>query len=126
MVSNYFVYVYLTTRSYEAALASIQRIQHPDSKILEAKQKILFQLGTQAFANTNFPKAISFFDQAIALGQYNQQTRTDALFWRGESYYRLGDLAQAEQNFRQYLQLNKQPKSDMHALAFYNLGYIAF
>ena len=126
MVSNYLVEVYLTTRSYESALASIDRIQHPDSKILEAKQKILFQLGTQAFANTNFTKAIGYFDQAIALGQYNQQTRIDALYWRGESYYRLGDLAQAEQNFRQYLQQNKLSNSDMHALAYYNLGYIAF
>ena len=126
MVSNYLVEVYLTTRSYDAALASINRIQHPDNKILEAKQKILFQLGTQAFANANFTKAIDYFNQTIALGQYNLQTRIDALYWRGESYYRLGDLAQAEQSFKQYLQQNKLVKSDMHALAYYNLGYIDF
>ena len=97
MVSNYLVEVYLTTRSYDAALASINRIQHPDNKILEAKQKILFQLGTQAFANANFTKAIDYFNQTIALGQYNLQTRIDALYWRGESYYRIGDITQAEQ-----------------------------
>ena len=126
MVSNYLVETYLTTRSYEAALSSIERIQKPDRRILEAKQKILFQLGTQAFANTNFNKAIGYFDQAIALGQYNQETRAEALYWRGESYYRLGNLAQAEQSFKQYLQLNRQPNSQMYALANYNLGYIAF
>ena len=126
MVSNYLVEVYLTTRSYDAALSSIERIQHPDRRILEAKQKILFQLGTQAFANNNFAKAIGYYDQSIALGQYNQMTRAEALYWRGESYYRLGDLAQAEQNFKQFLQLNRQPKGDLYTLANYNLGYIAF
>ena len=40
----------MNTRSYEAALKSIERIAHPGTAILEAKQKILFHLGTQSFA----------------------------------------------------------------------------
>lgn len=126
MVSSYLVEVYLNTRSYEAALKSIDRIAHPGKRILEAKQKILFQLGTQAFANAKFEEAIGYFNQSVTLGQYNRQTKADALYWRGEAYYRLGRMQEAAQNFAQYLQLTQQANNEMYALAHYNLGYIAF
>ena len=125
-VSNYLVEVYMNTRSYEAALKSIQRIAHPSKAILEAKQKILFQLGTQSFANTQFEQAIGYFDQSIALGQYNLQTKADALYWLGESYYRLNRMREAARNFNEYLSLTRQRNTEMYALAYYNLAYIAF
>ncbi|MEG2855257.1 tetratricopeptide repeat protein [Bacteroides sp.] len=126
MVSNYLIEVYMNTRSYEAALKSISRIAQPGKRILEAKQKILFQLGTQAFANTHFEQAIDYFNQSINLGQYNRQTKADALYWRGESYYRLNRMQEAGRNFTEYLQLTQQTDNEMYALAHYNLGYIAF
>ncbi|EIY43903.1 tetratricopeptide repeat protein [Bacteroides nordii] len=126
MVSNYLVEVYLNTRSYEAALKSIERIAHPGTRIMEAKQKILFQLGTQAFANASFEQAIGYFNQSVAIGQYNRQTKADALYWRGESYYRMNRMTEAARNFREYLQLTEQTNNEMYALANYNLGYTAF
>lgn len=125
-VSNYLVEVYMDTRSYDAALKSIERITHPSMAILEAKQKILFQLGTQSFANTQFEQAIGYFNQSIALGQYNLQTKADALYWRGESYYRLNRMQEAARNFNDYLAIAPQKNTEMFALAYYNLAYIAF
>lgn len=125
-VSNYLVEVYMNTRSYDAALKSINRIAHPGKAILEAKQKILFQLGTQSFANTQFEQAIDYFNQSIALGQYNVQTKADAFYWRGESYYRLNRMQEAARNFNDYLSLTPQKDTEMVALAYYNLAYIAF
>lgn len=125
-VSNYLVEVYMNTRSYDAALKSIDRISHPSKAILEAKQKILFQLGTQSFANTQFEQAIGYFTQSVTLGQYNLQTKADALYWLGESYYRLNRMREAARNFNEYLSLTRQRDTEMFALAYYNLGYIAF
>lgn len=125
-VNDYLVEVYLTTKNYEAALKSINKIKHPSTKILEAKQDILFQLGTQAFANMKLNEAVDLFTQAIALGAYNEEARNDAYFWRGESYYREGEYRQAISDFRTYLNNTRQRNTDMYALAHYNLGYSYF
>ena len=63
----------MNTRSNEAALKSIERIAHPGTATLEAKQKILFHLGTQSFANAQFQEAIGYFNQSVALGQSAKQ-----------------------------------------------------
>lgn len=125
-ISSYLVDVYLNTRDYESALKSIQRISRPSARIMEAKQKILFQLGTQAFVNTAFDKAVNYFNESIAIGQYNAQTNADAYYWRGESYYRLNAVDSASRDFNEYLRLTTQKDTEMYALAHYNLGYVAF
>lgn len=125
-ISDYLVDVYLNTRSYEAALKSIERISHPTARIMEAKQKILFQLGTQAFVNSTFDKAVSCFNESIAIGQYDAQTKADTYYWRGEAYYRLNDTDRASRDFNEYLRLTTQKDTEMYALAHYNLGYVAF
>lgn len=125
-VSSYLVEVYMNTRSYEAALKSIERITQPSTPIMEAKQKILFRLGTQAFANANFVQALGYLNQSIAIGQYNRQTQADAYYWCGEAYYRQNRMEESARDFSAYLRLTTQPDSETYALANYNLGYIAF
>ena len=119
-VNDYLVEVYLTTKNYQAALNSIDKIKHPSTKILEAKQDILFQLGTQAFTNMELDKAVDL------LGAYNLESRNDAYFWRGESYYRQGEYNKAISDYRTYLNNTRQRNTDMYALAHYNLGYSYF
>lgn len=125
-VNDYLVEVYLTTKNYQAALNSIDKIKHPSTKILEAKQDILFQLGTQAFTNMELDKAVDLFSRAISLGAYNLESRNDAYFWRGESYYRQGVYNKAISDYRTYLNNTRQRNTDMYALAHYNLGYSYF
>ncbi len=125
-VNDYLVEVYMNTRSYMAALQSIEKISQPGPRILEVKQKLLFRIGTQAFAQTAFENAIDYFSQSLQLGIYNQQTKANAYFWRGESKYRLQQYAQAAADYRQYLEFATDKNAQEYGLAMYNLGYTAF
>ena len=62
-VNDILAETFLTTKDYNAALAAINRIDKPARRILEAKQMVLFQLGTQQFVNGNTSQAIDFFDK---------------------------------------------------------------
>lgn len=125
-VNNYLVEVYLNTRSYEAALRSIDKISNPGERILAAKQKLLFRMGTQEFAQAAFDKAIDYFSQSLQLGRHDQQTKADAYYWRGESKYRLNQYDAASNDFRLYLEFAVDKKESEYGLALYNLGYTAF
>ena len=122
-VNDYLVEVFLTSKNYAAALESINKIRRPATKMLEAKQNILFQIGNQAFMDTDMDKAIDYFNQTIAMGNYDSQARADAYFWRGESYYRTGKYLNAISDFES---VAKQGDSDIYALVYYNIGYCYF
>ena len=125
-VNDCLVEVYMTTRNYDAALGSINKIARPGQKILTAKQRILFQLGTQQVANAALPEAETYFTQAIQLGNLNKETRAQAFFWRGECAYRAARYPQAESDFRQFTALSDNNANEIYALGRYNLGYAYF
>ena len=125
-VNDYLVETYMNTRSYDAALKSIAKISKPGPRIMEAKQKILFRLGTQAFANARFAEALQYFNRSLEVGQYNPSVKADAYYWRGEANYRLENYKNAGQDLRRYLELASNKRSQEYGLALYNLGYTDF
>ena len=125
-VNDYLIDVYMNTRSYDAALQSIAKIQYPGNRIMEAKQKLLYRLGTEAFVNADFAKAIDYFNQSLRIGQYNQATKADSYYWLGEAKYRLNEFQGANRDFKQYLSLTPNTQASEYGWALYNLGYTEF
>lgn len=125
-VNDYLVEVYMNTKSYVAALASINKIKSPGKAIMEAKQKILFSLGTQEFANSDFEKALSYFNQSLSLGNYAESVRLNATYWKGETLYRLERYDQATEEYKRYINSAKDRAGEEYRLALYNLGYCYF
>ncbi|MFA7492981.1 MAG: tetratricopeptide repeat protein [Proteiniphilum sp.] len=124
-VNDILAETFLTTKDYTAALNAINRINNPGRRILEAKQMVLFQLGAQAFINGNMNEAIQHFNNSISLGNQDAKTRNNAYFWRGETYYRMGNYSGAANDFRQFTQ-NATSADENYSLGWYNLGYALF
>ena len=124
-VSKYLVEVYMTTSNYSEALASIEKIKSPGAKILAAKQSILYQLGVNAYTNTNFENAATLFTHAIEVGEYNAEDRAKAYFWRAESYAKLDRHSQAQRDYQNCL-ASKGKTTEITKLSYYGLGYACF
>ncbi|MDR1719005.1 MAG: tetratricopeptide repeat protein [Dysgonamonadaceae bacterium] len=123
-VNDCLVDVYLTTKNYDVALQSIEKIKTPGRKILEAKQKIYFYLGTLSYMNANFDAAVDNFSKSIAMGSYAADESGASVYWRGETYYRQEKYDLAIRDFRQYLQ--SASKTDLALMSHYSLGYCYF
>lgn len=86
---NYIATVFFTTKNYETAYQAIQKIKYPNAKLLEAKQYILYQIGTEAFTQQDNNKAIEYFTQSLQISNSGKYA-AESLYWRSEAYFRTG------------------------------------
>ena len=122
-VNDALVDVYLTTKDYQTALTSIAKIKNPGNKILEARQKIYYYLGTVEFTNNNYTSAIDYFTKAIGSGNYAPNEKNLAVYWRGESHYKVENYTNAINDYKVYLQTAGNNLGNLRTLANYNLAY---
>lgn len=115
--------VYLTTRNYEAALASLDRIAQPTTNLRTARQRLLYRLGVQNYVNGDLTTAETNFTDAIALGTLHPGTQAEAYYWRGECRYATGNYAGAASDFRSFNAAKPTGDATHVASGLYNLGY---
>lgn len=125
-INSYLVDVYMSTNSYDAALASIEKINNPGTSILEAKQQLLYKKATELFAGAQYKDVPMYLSSVIDLMQYDKKIGTDAYFWRAESYSRIGDYTKAASDYYRYIALAGNQQAKYLGLAKYGLGYVFY
>ncbi|MCM1311674.1 MAG: tetratricopeptide repeat protein [Bacteroides sp.] len=123
-VAKHLTEVYFTTKNYNAALESINKIKNPGRDILSAKQKVLFNLGKQCFMEGNFAEACAFLGRSEEIG-VDAQTLADTYYWKGEAEYRTGEYVSAATSMKKYISSAKSVAGNV-AMADYTLGYVYF
>ena len=120
---NYLISTYIKVKNYQAALSSLDRITRKDDRLEEAYQKVAFFRGLELFRNLMFDQAILMLDKSLDFGRHNRQIRARAIYWRGESYYRLGDYSRAISDYQEYMGIPGSSATDEYRMVRYNLGY---
>jgi len=122
---DYLASVYMTTKNYESAYQSILKIKNPNAKLLETRQYLLYQIGTEAFTQNNQNKAIEHFTlslQSSSIGKYS----AESYFWRSESYYRSSQPDKSISDLKSFF-LNSYAKSSANfKTANYSMAYAYF
>lgn len=122
---DYLTTVYMTTKNYDAAYQSVLKIKSPNAKLTETMQYLLYQIGTEAFAQNNMGKAIEYFTLSLkssSTGKYSAECR----YWRAESYYRTSLPEQAITDLKAFFTNPYARSSANHVMANYALAYAYF
>ena len=121
---DYLISAYMRLRNYQAALSSLEKISSKDSRLREAYQKVTYYRGVEQFRNRQYADAVAMFDKSLLYKEMNPDLMAQALYWRGESNYRLGRNNAAVSDWESFRKLPGASAMQEYDLIDYNLGYV--
>jgi len=123
---DYLITAYMRLKNYQAALNSLETITSRDDRLKEAYQKVAYYRGIELFQNKRYSEAVTTFDKSLLYKEMNPVLRAQALYWKGESNYRLGNADAAGTDWEMFRQLPQASALPEYELIDYNLGYVWF
>ncbi len=111
-------------KNYQAAMNSLEKISTRDDRLKAAYQKVAYYRGIELFRNKNYQEAMATFTKSLMYKEMNPELRARALYWRGESNYRLGKADAAAGDWEAFRQLPAAKTLPEYGLIDYNLGYL--
>ena len=117
---------FLTTKNYKQALESMEKISKKDVNVYRAMQRIAYYRGLELFISLQFNQAIDFFTQSLKYAEYDKSLKIKTYYWRGESYYRIGDYDKAKSDYNEFIMNPGSYKMEEFKTAHYNIGYVYF
>jgi len=117
--------IYLTTKNYKAAIASLEKINTKSPTLLKAYQRVANFRGMELFNDGNYKEADKYFDIAL-LNNFDPAVYAQASFWKAEIAYRAGNYQEAAKRYDAYQSLQKARETQEFPMSFYNSGYAHF
>lgn len=117
--------VYMKTRNYEKALASLDKIQNKDARVKEAYQIVAYNRGVELFQAEDLANSEKFFDK-VNVYPVNPLLTSEAKFWKAEISYKLRQYSQAITRYNSFLTDQGAINSEYYGLANYGIGYAYF
>jgi len=119
--------VYLSTKNYKDALASLEQIKNINTNELKmAYQRVAYFRGLELCIDLEFEEAVKHFDKSLNNSKYNKTIKALSYYWRGESYYKLARFDDAINSYNEFLLTDGAFELQEYMLAHYNLGYSFF
>ena len=124
-VEDYIINSYMASRDYLNALHSIEAIQSPSAKMLEAKQNVLYRLGVKELSSGNVKQAIDYLVKSDKLSKYDRKIAAETNLWLGEAYYRNSEYSKSVSKYSAYIS-SASADADNYGIANFGLGYAYF
>ncbi len=122
---DYLVNIYLTSKNYDAALASIEDYENPDLRLQEAYQRIAYNKGISLFQDRLYKDAIAYFDRSLKF-KFDKIIAASSKYWKAEALYHRGDYGNAVKSYEDFIYAPSAVLTPYFNLANYNIGYAFF
>ncbi|MFW9597779.1 MAG: tetratricopeptide repeat protein [Paludibacter sp.] len=122
---NYLASAYFSSKNYQTSIESINKIKNPNARVMEAKQYVLYQLGTEAFTQQDNVKAIDYFTQSLRISSSGKYS-AECLYWRSEAYYRTSMPDKSVDDLNAFFANTYSRNSVNLKIANYNMAYAYF
>jgi len=117
--------LYLTSNNFSAALKSIENVSRPNNRLKSVYQQLAFAQGIEYFNRRAYADAIDYFEKSLKYPR-DKKLQAEAIFWEGDSYYRLKRYDNAANKFYKFRQLSAAKNTKLYNTAVYNSAYCAF
>jgi tetratricopeptide (TPR) repeat protein len=117
--------VYLTTKNYEDALSSMEKIKNKDPRMQSAYQTIVYNRAVEQFHNRDFEKSKICFE-LVKKYPIDQKLNGLSQFWIAECNYKLGNFQKAIEDYELFRYSNGALLTDEFSELDYHLGYAYF
>jgi len=122
---EFLIKVYLTTKNYDDALNSLDRIKNKDDRMKTAYQTIVYNRGVELYHNQSYQIARDHFS-SVKKYPINQKLNSLSIFWMAESSYKLGNYDQAINEYNAFRVEPGAVSSEKYDELDYNIGYAYF
>ncbi|MDO4191262.1 MAG: tetratricopeptide repeat protein, partial [Bacteroidales bacterium] len=117
---------FLEQENYTAAYRALQKANMQTPKMREVKEYVCLGMGVNAFKKHNYERAKLFFDQAIEAYDSKKSVSAQAFLWRGETNYKLGEMAACRNDLNTFLSAPQQKTTTTEQQACYTMAYTYF
>jgi tetratricopeptide (TPR) repeat protein len=117
--------LYLTSKKYDAALASIEKTRNPNIKLQAIYQQIAYAQGVEYFNQGKYDEAINYFEKSLYYTP-NQQLAENSTFWYADALYRQKQFSESSKKYWSFLQMPGSTQNPLYPDALYNQGYTYF
>ncbi|GHV35266.1 hypothetical protein FACS1894178_4450 [Bacteroidia bacterium] len=122
---SYLVNMYMSSKNYLSAYNSLKEIKRKNVQLLEAQQRMAYNVGIEYFNKGDFTEAKKYFGETIER-DYDENITLPAKYWNAEASYRNGDFEQAVLDYQKFLSSSVAKSRREYPNANYGLGYSYF
>lgn len=123
---DYLVDAFLSTKNYQGAIATIEKMTKRNPKIDAAYQRLTYFRGLEYFTQLKYNEAITMFDKSLEYKIYDKSINALSYYWKAEANYRLGNVDAAIDMFKEFVNSTGSISLDEYSKAHYNLAYAYF